>query len=338
MIYSVFGLQLQANKRIPGLVEMSVAAGVDVQVWIEMVPPWLKEISEAAIELWYANSYQDRWGQPSLTVWRLADGEYFRLLYCDGTEFFIDRRGKEIWASWPDTMTLSDMTTYLLGPVMGFVLRLRGITCLHASAIAVNGQAIALLGPAGAGKSTTAAAFAGLGYPVLSDDVVALIDQGDTFGSQPGYPRLRLWPSSVDLLYGSAEALPRLTPTWDKRYLDLTLKGYCFQQQPLPLSAVYILGERRSDSVAPRVEDVSPQAGLITLISNTYTNYLLDKALRARELELLSRVVAHIPLRRVEPHADPAYLSRMCEVILDDFQALIPPAPASADAEQCQYV
>ena len=42
---------------------------------------------------------------------------------------------------------------------MGFVMLLRGIVCLHASAIAIDDEAIALLGPAGSGKSTTAAAF-----------------------------------------------------------------------------------------------------------------------------------------------------------------------------------
>ncbi len=36
----------------------------------------------------------------------------------------------------------------LLGLILGFVLRLRGVTCLHASAIAVRDRAIALLGPA----------------------------------------------------------------------------------------------------------------------------------------------------------------------------------------------
>ena len=36
----------------------------------------------------------------------------------------------------------------LLGLILGFVLRLRGVTFLHASAIAVRDRAIALLGPA----------------------------------------------------------------------------------------------------------------------------------------------------------------------------------------------
>ncbi|MGH9848286.1 MAG: hypothetical protein ACREBD_00380 [Blastocatellia bacterium] len=214
------------------------------------------------------------------------------------------------------------MATYLLGPILGFTLRLRGITSLHAGAIAIGNRAIALLGPAGAGKSTTAAAFLGMGYPLLSEDTAPLVDQGDRFLIQPGYPGIRLWPDSVSALYGSAEALPRITPTWDKRYLDLTRKVDQFQKKPLPLAAIYILGERSPDSSAPRVETVPPHEGLISLVTNSYTNYMLDETMRAREFELLGRVVAGVPLRRVTPHTDPARLSALCRAILNDFRSI----------------
>src|SRR5690348_16585408 len=102
---------------------------------------------------------------------------------------------------------------------MGFVLRLRGALCLHASSVAVGDSAVALVGLPGAGKSTTAAAFACAGFSVLSDDVVALADEGPQFYVHPGYPRVNLWPDSVQELFGSEDALPRITPTWDKRYL-----------------------------------------------------------------------------------------------------------------------
>ena len=49
---------------------------------------------------------------------------------------------------------------------------------------------------------------------------------------------------SVATLYGSTDALPALTPTWEKCCLDLTRADYQFQEQPTPLAAVYALGER----------------------------------------------------------------------------------------------
>jgi hypothetical protein len=57
------------------------------------------------------------------------------------------------------------------------------------------------------------------------------------------------------------------------------------------------------------------------LIANTYATKLMDKQMRAREFELLTRVVSHVPVRRVTPHADPARINELCDRILNDFLA-----------------
>ncbi len=322
LVCTVYGLGLHLNVPVAALVTLPVSSKVDVHVWLGLMPPWFNEISDIPQQMWYLHEDTDQNGQPLLTVWKIAGGSY-RLLYGDGTQFIVDQLGTEVWATWPKTATIEDTATYFLGPVLGFVLRLRGVTCLHASAIAVGNQAVTLLGPAGAGKSTTAAAFAKLGYPILSDDVIALSDDGDQFFVQPAYPRVRLWPESVDALFGSREALPRLTPTWDKRYLDLAQDKYQFQQEPLPLAAIYILSERSDDPHAPFIEEkVSPQSSLITLITNTYTNYMLEKSARAKEFALLSRLVCRVPVRKVTAHTDPKHLPSLCRVITEDFQKL----------------
>jgi hypothetical protein len=248
----------------------------------------------------------------------VLDGNYYRFNYADATEFLVDCAGTEVWADWSAPLTLEDTSTYLLGPVMGFVMLLRGIVCLHASAIAVDGKAIALLGPAGSGKSTTAAAFSERGYSILAEDVVTLDDRGEQFLVRPGYPCIRLWPASVKALYGSENHLPKLTPNWDKCYLDLTERA--FSAEPLPLAAIYHLRERRHDAVAPFVETLDRSEGLLSLIANTYATKLMDKQMRAREFKLLTRVLNNVPLRRVTPHADPARIPELCDTILSDFR------------------
>jgi ABC-type dipeptide/oligopeptide/nickel transport system ATPase component len=200
---------------------------------------------------------------------------------------------------------------------MGFVMLLRGIVCLHASAIVIDGKAIALVGPAGSGKSTTAAAFAQRGYHVLAEDVVTLDDRGDQFLVRPGYPCIRLWPAAVKALYGSETHLPKLTPNWDKCYLDLSDN---FQGEPLRLAAIYHLSERRHEATAPFVQALDRSEAMMSLVANTYATKLMDKQMRAREFELLTRVVKSVPLRRVTPHADPARLDELCTRIIADFQ------------------
>lgn len=315
--YRVYGLDVAANDRIPGLVPILGNKPTDLEVFLGSQQcfyfPW--DDSESRVD-----------GESSavidslqLKVTSLQKGEYVRLKYVDGTEFTVAHKGTHLWATWPNELTLQDAVTYLLGPVLGFVLRLRGITSLHASAVAIDGKAVALLGAPGAGKSTTAAAFARLGYGVVTDDVLALTDQQDAVVVQPAYPCIRLWPESVRALYGAPDALPLLTPNWDKRYLDLTQPGYHFHAEALPLAAVYVLGERCGDFSAPFIERITSRDGLMALITNSYVNYLLDKPMRAKEFEVLTGLIDHTPVRRVVPHSAASRLPELCEMILDDF-------------------
>jgi len=166
-------MRVDANASIPRLEVAADRGEAELRVWVGCLPSgWDIGLQEA--QIWYISAEREESGVPAMRVWRVAGGRYFRVLYSDGTEFAIERCGTEIWASWPDTLTLEDTAAYLLGPVLGMVLLLRGVICLHGSAVVVDDQAIALVGAAGAGKSTTAAAFAGLGHPVLSEDVLAL--------------------------------------------------------------------------------------------------------------------------------------------------------------------
>jgi len=243
------------------------------------------------------------------------------MAYYDGMQFWLERAGTAIWAIWPEGSTLEDASSYLLGPVLGVLLRLRGVTCLHASAVALDGYALAFVGAEGAGKSTTAAAFAQEGHGVLSDDVVALTENESEFLVVPAYPHLCLWPDSVATLYGSADALPHFSAGWEKHRLSL---GDCqtrFEKRPLPLGAVYFLGERRSD-LTPFVEEIRPQAAFLSLVADTFANKILDRDLRAREFEVLSRLVRTVSVRRVFPHSEASRVRDLCRVIREDFASL----------------
>jgi hypothetical protein len=317
--YSAYGMVLCADVPLPGLIGVPDQELVDVHVWLKSTPPWAA-VNESAGEYWYRNSERT-----VLRIRCLDQGSYLRLTYQDGTRFVLDWQGTRIWATWPKVLTLEDAVTYLVGPVMGMLLYLHGVTCLHASAVAVGNRAVALLGAPGAGKSTTAAAFAKLGYAVLSDDVVPLAEGEGAFWIHPGYPRVCLWPQSVAALYGYSDALPLITPTWDKRYLDLTRNGCRFQSQPLPLAAIYCLGERRADLPVPLIERLPGTVGLIHLVANTYGNYLPDiNAMRARQFQLFGRIVAKVPVRRVYPHAEPEKVFRLCEAIIQDLETFAP--------------
>ena len=325
----VYGLRLAANLALPGLnlQSDSVATDVDIRLkeWATYFPafPACTQVSNASTD---SGAHH----HPNLCAGAFPGGGYFGFFYGDGARFAVDRRGRKVWADWPEDYVLEDACTYLVGPVMGFVLRLRGIVCLHASAVAIGDQAVALVGSPGAGKSTTAAAFARLGFTILSDDIVALAEKGDQFLVQPGYPRVNLWPDSARQLFGSEDALPRITPTWEKCYLPLGENGHRFASSPLPLGAIYILERRYSALSAPIIEEASGTEALMALVANTYVNYLLDQNMRCTEFEVLSRVVSALPVHRVRIPDDPSSIFGLCEAIAVDARRVTTVASANA--------
>jgi hypothetical protein len=320
--YSVFGLSLCSNLSIPGLPRSSSSTDApEVQLHLGIVPD-LDLPSSAARGLnkpIYVSSYTDAVGEPALRAWETADGASLHLAYSDATEFWLDRKGAAIWALWSERSSLENAISYLLGPVLGLMLRLRGIVCLHASAVAFDHHCVAFVGSAGAGKSTTAAAFAKLGRSIVSDDIVGLVERDGIFHVLPAYPHLCLWPESVTMLYGSPDVLPQLLHDWEKRQLALGESGTRFEDRTLPLGAIYILGERRPDT-APVVGAIAEREVLLSLVANTYATNLIDRTMRGEEFALLSRLISNVPVRIVHPSGDPTRLEDLCRVLQSDFE------------------
>jgi hypothetical protein len=329
--YSTYGLVLTSDVLLPGLPAFTGSGecpGVTLNFGPE--PAWVSAARRlpAAMELSLRARHER--DDPSLTLSRFGDADYFELAYAEGARFVIDRNATRIWGTWSAPLTIEDAITYLLGPVMGFVLRLRGTVALHASAVCLHRHAIVLCGESEAGKSTTVAAFALAGSPVLAEDLSPIHPYADGFRVQPGYPRVCLWPDSVAALLGSPDTLPALTPTWEKRFLPLDDHRATFESQPQPLGAIYILTPRTDDSRAPYLEPLTQREALLQLIQNTYMNWLLDRNRRAAELDTLTQVVAHVPVRRVTPHSDPIRLRDLCDLITRDAASLLPAGRTAA--------
>jgi hypothetical protein len=316
----VYGLGLASNIAIPGLRVLNNAPRPDVRIRLKDRSAFspFASLSETLYPLPHITADNP----PNLRAGVLPGGRYFGFFYGDGARFAVERKASEVWADWPENYSLEDACTYLLGPVMGFVLRLRGVTSLHASAVVVGDYAVALVGYPGAGKSTTAAAFARCGFSVLADDVVALKDREEGLFVEPGYPRLNLWPDSFVALFGSDDKSSRITPTWDKRYMSLGENGHRFASEALPLGAVYILGTREPSLTDPVMDDLAGAEAVTTLVANTYVNYLLDREMRGQEFDVISRLVARIAIRRARLPANSSALPGICQTIAADAERL----------------
>ena len=330
--YAAFGVSIHANLPIPGLLAEGPRSGDNstspVSVNLGALPPGVVPGARGPV-LFESDDFEQ--GAPSSTVLEFEASGSTMFRYADGTTFVIDRGGSRVWATWPPRLSLADTATYLLGPVMAFVLRVRGVLSLHAGVVEVGGGAVAVAGAPEAGKSTILAALALRGSRVLGDDVAPVYEEGGRLGVHPSYPRVRLWNDSVERLFGSAEALPLLTPTWDKRYLDVHELGL-FEDRPLPLSAVFVLDDRVTSEEAPRVHALSRREAFAAVLAHLHTVWMLPASPQDAVFRLATRIAREIPVARVIPHSDPARLPGLCDLIVSQAERLGAPELSVASA------
>ena len=263
-------------------------------------------------QLSYDSPYKDEAGNPALRIWKVAGSRYLRLAYFDGTQFWLDREGTEVWATWPENLRIEDTATYLLGPVLGMLLRLARRHLPACQRCGVWRRSGGVCGLRRRGEIHDSGGAGAHGHAILSDDVVALAEHNGSFFVHPAYPYLCLWPESVESLYGSPDALPQFSANYEKRFLSLGTQELRFAERPLPLAAIYILGDRRSDP-APLVEELAPQKAFLALVANTFATNTLDSSMRAKEFEILARLAPRVPIRVLCAHQDPSRLPELCD-------------------------
>jgi hypothetical protein len=194
--------------------------------------------------------------------------------------------------------------------IMAVVLHQRGHLVLHASAVAVDGSAAVFLGPRGAGKSTTAAAFEANGYHVLEDDVVAIRFDDGTPTVLPGIPQLRLTGDAANGL-GLEDAVEPTESGWTDKYhqrLD-ELPG------ATPLRACYLL--RDGESVA--LEELPGHDPLFELISHTYAGGLLaDTDSNSEHFQQCSTILDQVAFKELRRPVDLDRLPELVTAVVDD--------------------
>jgi hypothetical protein len=334
--YQAYGLRIGSDRPLAGLLPAALPAEPDLHITFH--PPALFVLPHAPVALLRASLDKDPQGQPAATVWHWRDArqvDFFQLRYSGGerwVEFTLDLPVARMWVAWAEGVAFADVAALLRGPVLAAVLWLRGITCLHASVVSLAERAVLLIGEPGAGKSTTAAAFAQAGHAILSDDVAAISETGGDFAVHPAHPALSLWSETAAHLTGRHD-LPRIWTSVDKRSLQLETEGQAsglrFVEQSLPLAVVYFLG-RRGAVTAPAIQPVAPAAGLLRLIANRYTLAELSAEHRARDFERLGRLARRVPLRQLDRPNALDRLPEVCAAVLADLAQLsVPVHPAA---------
>jgi len=287
----LFGLRVRSTQPIP-FAHFSDVGPPEVIATFGAMPEWLAEtaIEPGALERDESPYALSRAGQS------------YVFDYADGTRIVVTRDA--LWMTWRDPLNFDDACTYLVGSAFALLLRLRGAACVHASAVSIGDRAVAIVGPSGSGKSTIAAALVRRGATLIAEDMLPLTMRDGRVVAIPAYAGIRLWPEAVELLMDSRDALSLISPTWDKRILEVDASQCA--SVPLPLSEVVFLEDRYAA--------LTPAEGAMRLVANSYRSEMLDAEMRRREFAIFSELAAEIPLRsiRATHDRDPDILASLC--------------------------
>ncbi len=88
------------------------------------------------------------------------------------------------------------------------------------------------------------------------------------------------------------------------------------------LAAINVIGARQGQP-EPEFHRLQTVQALIALASNARTPHLPNPVIRAREFDVISRLVKHVPARRMLPPADISNIGHVCDRLVTDFESLI---------------
>jgi hypothetical protein len=250
---------------------------------------------------------------------RLSNGSMY-LRWTGTFEFLVSANGHRIFYRPLKHATRESLTVYLLGQVLSFSLLAFGVESLHATVVVIDGAAVAFLGDCGYGKSTLAAALLTRGYPILTDDVMAIEERNDHWTVHPGMPRLKLFPSVTRALLGFS---PRGTPmNHGTAKLVLPLGPRQSVRRRVPLKALYVLSDpaRRRIRRSPHVQ-IEPLAGreaFLEIIRGAFNLVNVERERLANQFRFATRLVATVPVRRLSYTRELSFLPTVCDAVLAD--------------------
>lgn len=328
--YVVYGLTLHSNQALP--LPPVAAAQTDAGVEVVFVRTD-RQLPRDGARLLHALPYCNAAGESLLQFWHLPDHAGYWLRSSIGAEWaehHLAADGSRVEVMARAATLPGDLAATFCGLVLPLLLRLNGVTCLHASAMVVAGAVVAFAGPAETGKSTTLTALLGQGGAFFSDDLVPLHVVQDGVVTYGGYPQVGLWPDSARTLFGAQADLPYL---WqesagrpDKRIFipasDFAGGGAAAR----PLRAVYLLGQRQaSGDGRVHIAALSPRAAVAQMVPHTTGRALASAADLAADLQRLAHLARTVPVRLVTRPDDLARLDTVATAIMDDIASLTLP-------------
>jgi hypothetical protein len=249
-------------------------------------------------------------------------GEDYLLRFPDQGDFLISHGGEEVRCCPLPSTPASTVRHLFLDQVIPLILSRREPLVLHASAVLTPQGAIAFVGKSGQGKSTLAACFAQIGWPLISDDYLvlrkmALRETDEDWAAIPSYPGVRLWPQASEGIFSSFPETTEIAHYTEKRRVsDPGLVP--FAQKPSPLRGVYFLdGDGEVLESGPPIAPSDPREAFMKLVACAFNLDVRDRTLLRNQFDAIAQLRTKLPCFRLQYARDFSALPALRQLIVD---------------------
>jgi hypothetical protein len=306
VFYDLYGLTLQSAIPLPARVASRQQTADHWIAWGDRRPVTTDPPPGDIIARWCLT---ETFGA---TLSRSVDRYIYRIhTRCD---FEITRDLRRVVVHFTSDRDEALVPLFIVSSLIAVLLALRGETTLHASAVTVDGRALAIVGDSGAGKSTLAALLCQRpGVELVTDDLLRLLPKGEQLLCAPGAPDIRLRQSAARLAEDFREGRSEMTA--DSR---VALRPRNMAVAAAPLCAI-VLPCPRHDPQPLRIARLTGSRAMVALARNarvwpwTHQNNLRE------QFDWFAEVARAVPVYEADlpwgPPFDPAIAEALTELV-----------------------
>ena len=268
--YSAYGLKIKSEINLPELLEIKTK-DFDVVVHYGDVPDKIENPIKIGV------AFQAKQNEFLLKVPDIAD-------------YFV-KNANEITVSRNKNVDDSEINLFLLGSAFGAVIYQQKKVPFHGSTVIINNKAIIISGVSGAGKSTTVASLIQKNYPLLSDDVTVLNEKEGNIIASSGFPQVKLWLDSLNMMDLSPEKLKRIRPQLEK--FKFPVKNFIEGEKQV--DSIFIIMKKNTEGV--EIEEIKGVDKFKILTNNTYRKQFVPALkLEKEQFKIVALLAAKVKL------------------------------------------
>ena len=187
-----------------------------------------------------------------------------------------------------------------------------GDCVLHASAVEVDGAAVAFLGPSGMGKSTLVTLCCAAGAPLVTDDVLRLDTSGPAIECVGGSAQIRLRPHAAWALDHFSTPPPTIVSADGRTLVTPAVTS----ASRLPLATIVLL----RPSPAARTVTVRTLGGtdaFVRVMAELRVGGWEDESVGRRLFDTVARVVDRVPVLEADIPWGPAFKAAVGPMLIE---------------------